>query len=226
MRIERIDENTVKCFVSNEELKKNNLDYQDFLTQTDKAKQLVKQIMRRAEEEVGYKPPQIAFDMQIMVLPDCGLVLTLSEKGPAFEKGNPIADCISDLKKMFEKFKADSAKPVSAEQQTEEKQPILPEGKPETALIVFDSLAKVMDYAEIMPPLLRVDSSLYKKDEMFYLLISKGRAAYDRFSRACIQALEFGALYAADESRIMAIKEHAELLIPEKAIRLLGKKSK
>lgn len=226
MRIERIDENTVKCFVSNEELKKNHLDYQDFLTQTDKAKQLVKQIMRRAEEEVGYKPPQIAFDMQIMVLPDCGLVLTLSEKEPGFEKGNPIADCISDIKKMFEKFKNESANHAPEHKNTDGAQTLIPDTKPENALIMFDSLAKVMDYAALMPASLRVESSLFKKEDMFYLLISKGGASYERFSRACLQSLEFGALYAAEESRILAVKEHAELLIPEKAIRHLGKQGK
>ena len=82
MKIERIDDKTVKCFLSNEELEEYDIDYKDFVTRSDKAKEVVQEIIEQAEEEVGYKPPKYAFDLQIMMLPDEGLVLVLSEKEP------------------------------------------------------------------------------------------------------------------------------------------------
>ena len=81
MKIERIDDKTVKCFLSNEELEEYEIDYKDFVTRSDKAKEVVQEIIEQAEEEVGYKPPKYAFDLQIMMLPDEGLVLVFSEKG-------------------------------------------------------------------------------------------------------------------------------------------------
>ena len=39
MKIERIDDKTVKCFLSNEELEEYEIDYKDFVTRSDKAKQ-------------------------------------------------------------------------------------------------------------------------------------------------------------------------------------------
>ena len=78
MKIERIDDKTVKCFLSNEELEEYDIDYKDFVTRSDKAKEVVQEIIEQAEEEVGYKPPKYAFDLQIMMLPDEGLVLVLS----------------------------------------------------------------------------------------------------------------------------------------------------
>ena len=86
MKIERIDDKTVKCFLSNEELEEYDIDYKDFVTRSDKAKEVVQEIIEQAEEEVGYRPPKYAFDLQIMMLPDEGLVLVFSEKEPLENK--------------------------------------------------------------------------------------------------------------------------------------------
>ena len=82
MKIERVDEKTVKCFLTNEELEEYEIDYRDFVMRSDKAREVVQEIMEQASEEVGYKPPRFAFDLQIMMVPDQGLLLTFSEKDP------------------------------------------------------------------------------------------------------------------------------------------------
>ena len=51
MKIERIDDKTVKCFLSNEELEEYEIDYKDFVTRSDKAKEVVQEIIEQAEEE-------------------------------------------------------------------------------------------------------------------------------------------------------------------------------
>ena len=52
MKIERIDDKTVKCFLSNEELEEYDIDYKDFVTRSDKAKEVVQEIIEQAEEDV------------------------------------------------------------------------------------------------------------------------------------------------------------------------------
>ena len=54
MRIERIDDKTVKCYLSSEELEEYEITYKDFVTRSDKAKEMVAQIIAQAVEEVGY----------------------------------------------------------------------------------------------------------------------------------------------------------------------------
>ena len=98
MKIERIDDKTVKCFLSNEELEEYEIDYKDFVTRSDKAKEVVQEIIEQAEEEVGYKPPKYAFDLQIMMLPDEGLVLVFSEKEPLENKNG--AQLLQALQEM------------------------------------------------------------------------------------------------------------------------------
>ena len=50
MRIERVDDKTVKCFISNEELEEYDIDYKDFIMRSDKAKEVVQEII---EQEIG-----------------------------------------------------------------------------------------------------------------------------------------------------------------------------
>ena len=205
MKIERIDDKTVKCFLSNEELEEYDIDYKDFVTRSDKAKEVVQEIIEQAEEEVGYKPPKYAFDLQIMMLPDEGLVLVLSEKEPLENKsGAQLLQALQEMKRVFEEKKAAEAQ------------------KPQFAIFAFRNIGRVIEYAAVLPTNLRIDSTLYRmEDGTCYAYVRKGGASYERYSRACIQAMEFAALYAADEQKLRYLEEHGECLIREKALKKL-----
>ena len=58
-------------------------------------------------------------------------------------------------------------------------------------------------------------------DGTYYLYLQKGSAAYERYSRACIQALEFGRIYGTEEALLLPIEEHGGCLIREKAVQKL-----
>ena len=49
MRIERVDEKTIKCFLSNEELEQYEIDYKDFVMRSDKARAVVQEIISQAK---------------------------------------------------------------------------------------------------------------------------------------------------------------------------------
>ena len=53
MKIERIDDKTVKCFLSNEELEEYDIDYKDFVTRSDKAKEVVQEIIEGSPGKTG-----------------------------------------------------------------------------------------------------------------------------------------------------------------------------
>ncbi len=234
MRIERVDDKTVKCFLSNEELEEYDIDYKDFIMRSEKAKEVVQEIIEQAEEEVGYKPPKFAFDLQIMMMPDQGMVLTFSEKDPAdFKEGEQILECLRDMKQMLQQSKEklgisggsgnsqgkEDAKRANAQAQGAAAL------RPEEAVFAFDKISTVMEYAGVIPANLRVQSALYCMNEVFYLHLKKGGASYERYSRACIQAMEFAGLYGAEEDRLLYLREHGECLIEEHALKKLRVKS-
>lgn len=234
MRIERVDDKTVKCFLSNEELEEYDIDYKDFILRSDKAREIVQEIIEQAEELVGYKPPKFAFDLQIMMLPDQGLILTFSERDPEIKEGDQFIECLREMKRILQRTReklgqagnADTGEAVAEAgadgtpvegKATGNQQ----ENRPGFAVFAFSGIGKVMEYAAVLPSNLQVESALYEMNGLYYLYLLKGRASYERYSRACIQALEFSALYAANEDQTLQLKEHGECLIAEKAVKKL-----
>lgn len=240
MRIERVDDKTVKCFLSNEELEEYDIDYKDFILRSDKAREIVQEIIEQAEEEVGYKPPKFAFDLQIMMLPDQGLILTFSDRDPDIRESDQFIECLKEMKKILERTRekigaapsGDKGNSESASQDTENtpSDPSANQGKtkqaqqavrPSFAVFVFSGIGRIMEYAAMLPSNLLVDSKLYEMNGLYYLYLLKGHASYERYSRACVQAMEFSSLYAADQAQVLHLEEHGQCLIPEKAIRKL-----
>ncbi len=234
MKIERVDEKTVKCFLSNEDLEEYDIDYKDFIMRSDKAREVVQDIIEQAREEVGYKPPQFAFDLQIMLLPDQGLILTFSDRDPEGKESDQFIECLKEMKRILQRTREKlsiNGNSASGEQEGNAAQEIPEEGKapgqnqqaerPGFAVFVFSGIGRIMEYAAVLPTKLMVDSRLYEMDGLYYLYLLKGRASYERYSRACVQAMEFGSLYAADESQVAGLEEHGQCLISEKALKKL-----
>lgn len=237
MKIERVDDKTVKCYISNEELEEYEIDYKDFIMRSEKAKEIVQEIMEQAQEEVGYTPPKFAFDLQIMMVPDQGLVLTFSEKDPLDAKeGEQILECLKEMKKVLQKSREElgnakaelgnvkeqlAAKAGGAqagdEKTSKDKAP--EKVRPDFAVFAFRNAGRVMEYASVLPKNLRVKSALYVMDGVYYIHLQKGGASYERYSRACVQALEFAGLFAAEQERVEYLKEHGECLIEEQALK-------
>lgn len=218
MRIERVDDKTVKCYLSHEELEEYDIDYKDFIMRSEKAKEVVQDIIEQAEEEVGYKPPKFAFDLQIMMLPDEGMVLTFSEKEPTdFKEGEQILECLRDMKEILQQAKASAPVTAEGKQKIQEEAP----KRPEEVVFAFDKIGSVMNYAGILPANLRVHSTLYFMEDVYYLHMQKGNASYERYSRACVQALEFASLYTAEEGKLRHLREHGECIIAEQALKKL-----
>ncbi len=235
MHIERVDDKTVKCFLSNEELEEYEIDYKDFVLRSDKAKQMVHDIIEQAMEQVGYKPPKFAFDMQIMMLPDQGLLLTFSESDSVnIPNAQQILEYLNDMKQTLQRTKeqlgiavnggaAGNIQAAEARDAQANKGQIkqAQNARPGHAIFMFESIRQVMAFAAAIPGNLRVKSTLYEMDDLFYLYLQRGSASYERYSRLCIQALEFGQLYGADEIQLLPMKEHGECLIAEKALQKL-----
>ncbi|MDE7222182.1 MAG: adaptor protein MecA [Acetatifactor sp.] len=245
MKIERVDEKTVKCFISNEELEEYDISYKDFMMRSDKARDIVEEIMAQAVEEVDYKPPQYAFDLQIMMMPDKGMVLTFTERTPEDVKGG--MDFMHYLREMRRILKerlgldaptiagllaqavvmaatgGDAAAQESVGQNSASEEASVHNAQPEVqkphfAIFSFAGLRQLCGYARALPRNLRVVSRLYRDRDIYYLYLERGSASYERYSRASIQALEFGELYAATEDKLVYLEEHGECLIDEKAL--------
>lgn len=236
MKIERVDEKTVKCFLSNEELEEYDISYKDFVMRSEKAREIVEVIMAQAVEEVDYKPPHFAFDLQIMLLPDQGMILTFTERTPEdLKNGANLINYLREMRRILkEKLGMDGsaiagllaqavmtaaagqAGSQEGEELAQKEQQDMQ--RPRFAIFCFPSMRSLCEYARVLPRNLRVVSRLYRDGGTYYLYLERGGASYERYSRASVQALEFGELYAATEDKLAYLEEHGECLLAEKAL--------
>lgn len=193
---------------------------------------MVQEIIEQAEEEVGYKPPKYAFDLQIMMLPDEGLVLVFPRKNRwRIKRCTAVAGFAGNETGLRgeegrdRRYAGKTGEGRNGEQCRENKKAkgkAEEAAKPQFAIFAFRNIGRVIEYAAVLPANLRINSTLYRmEDGTCYVYVQKGGASYERYSRACIQAMEFAALYAADEQKIRYLEEHGECLIREKALKKL-----
>ena len=240
MKIERIDDKTIKCYLTKDELAYYKVDYSDFISRSENAQRLLREIIEQAKSEVGYQPPKIAFEMQIMMVPEQGMVLTFSEKDPAMGvDADKISGFIDTLKQLLEHVQSEQggitgplgalpglgqgglalptpqASMAPAEMGSGEHNPAMDVNE---AVFMFNFLSDFIEYAQGLPRGIRIESTLYKMGESFFLHIGRGGASYDRFSRSCVQALEFSQLYSAGPGCDETLREHGEVMIASKAV--------
>ncbi|WP_312370925.1 adaptor protein MecA [Lachnoclostridium sp.] len=81
MEFKRIDDETVRCIINEDDMKEYNIEIDDFLKNKGKIQEFLHKIVEMAVDEVGYNPKNGLLAMQVMPLPRNRLAITFSEKG-------------------------------------------------------------------------------------------------------------------------------------------------
>ena len=79
MEFKRINKDTVTCIITEDDMDEQGIKLEDLFEKKKEAMEFLHEVMRKAEEEVDYKPTGSFMPMQITVLPDHSISLTLSE---------------------------------------------------------------------------------------------------------------------------------------------------
>lgn len=83
MEFRRINKDTVTCIITEDDMDEQGIKLEDLFEKKKEAMDFLHEVMRKAEEEVDYKPTGSFMPMQITVLPDHSISLTLSENASA-----------------------------------------------------------------------------------------------------------------------------------------------
>ena len=83
MEFKRINKDTVTCIITEDDMFEQGIKLEDLFEKKKEAMDFLHEVMKKAEEEVDYKPTGSFMPMQITVLPDHSIYLTLSENASA-----------------------------------------------------------------------------------------------------------------------------------------------
>lgn len=228
MKFKRINIDTVRCLISQDELTANGLEVENFLQNDSKAEAFLRKVISMAEEEVGYKVKGGNISIQVSVLPENVVALTFSEK-----QDKNMANILENLKSVVENL----SKNVNADENKEEageteSPPHLRSAEWEDEIpgfshtdcqIMFSSLDKIEQYCKSIFLELPVESSIYRlRRELSYFLLLKKEPMDDKqYCKLLSAALEFAdSVYAHNAVRAY-ILEHGECIIEERAIQMM-----
>ena len=217
MKYKKINEATVQCIISEEDMEEYGLTLSDIFERNEKGEGFLRDVVERAHDEVGYRLHGDNIAMQITPIRDEGLVITFSDEGLA-----GFQNMLEHIKEVLSGLDPESIKEASRALVQKEAQAA--NRLEETCrLFVFASMNHVMRYCGAIPTELSVKSHLYKLKDTYYLVIEKQRLSKKNFNKISAEAVEFAKLAAPSEEKLLYLEEHGECLIRDKAVRELRK---
>ena len=253
MKFKMIDEYTVRCVLTEDDMIENDIELEDFFHNREKVHNLLEVIMDKAKNEVGYELNEDVLSMQIMPLPRNGLAITISGKndndvidimGKVNELASITGDDLEDSDKDSNEDSDEDNDGISRDTESlndlglidteklikkaaQKNERAIDGTNPKNGIKIFRfaSLNEVEAFCMTMQRPKYVLSHLYKNNiqNCYYLVIEQGRFTIKTFNMVCVMATEFSDLISHQSLSMVFIREHCELFISKKAIAVMRK---
>lgn len=217
MKYKKINEATIQCIISEEDMEEYGLTLSDIFERNEKGEGFLRDVVERAHDEVGYRLNGDNIAMQITPIRDEGLVITFSDEGLA-----GFQNVLEHIKEVLSGLDAESIREAARALTDKEaqKQSSLED---RCRMFVFASMNHLTRYCASIPTEFSVRSHLYKLNDTYYLVLEKQRLSKKNFNKISAQAVEFAKLVAPSEEKLLYLEEHGECLIKDRAVSGLRK---
>ena len=234
MKIEKIDDNSIKCTLSSLDLSSRNLNLRDMTYGSQAAKRLFNEMMQKAKEEVEFSIENTPLMIEAIPLQGGAVQLIISK-----------VDDPEELDTRFSKFSAagsgqngwiselatqilEGAQGLMKQLKETEEEPGVAEEKKESGdegirLYRFRTLDRVIDAAKAVSYCDLGANSLYKAEDKkgYYVSLHSKGDDIDSLNRAANLLLEYGERVNGGSATEAYYKEHMEQLIQENALQKL-----
>lgn len=215
MRFKRISTDTVRCIITQDELQENGLAMDDFLSNDGRTEDFLRKIIALAEQETGFKVQGGPMTIQVAVLPENTLALTLSEK-----QGGNLMELLEGLRSAMSNL----SEAVNEKTRQKSDQPPIAIEKKDGYLLEFSDIGSLQAFCMGLAPDIeekqQMDSELYrlKEEGIYCLILQRGEMDAKEICRVMAASLEFVDAVSAEESQLAYIREHGACIVPERAI--------
>ncbi len=247
VKFRRIDENTIRCIITEEDMQEYNVEINDFFRDRQKVNEFLHAVVERAAEEIGYEVQHGMLSMQLVPLPKNQLAITFSDKPEVGLKDmlEQVKNHLGDLGELLPTDLMDQMPELSEDEANEIFESLMeecdklqdsedfvsekskkPAVKLETsqifAVMEFPSLKDVEKYVTTISYHGAIRSDLYKEtDGTYSLVIEKARMAINKYTSLCEAAKEYCTKIDYNPARVNFLKEHALCMIEKKAFKVL-----
>ena len=220
MKIERLNENQIRCTLTGLDLSMRNLRLGELAYGSDKVKRLFQEMIQKAHSELGFELEGMPVMIEAMPLSDDSVTVVITkmeepeEVDTRFSRFTPegddfnIFDISSDIEGTTALEGAGSIEDRGA-----------------IRVFEFDNLDAIGDAAAAIGSSYVGDSVLYKnpQDKKYYLLLDGTGCDEIIFASTCNILAEYGRSVHNNYSSKAYFKEHYDLIIDTKALEVLSR---
>lgn len=211
MKFKRVDQKTVRCIISEQEIIERGLKIEDLLRNGDKVQEFLNEVVDLAEAETGFKLTSGIQAVQAAFLPNRDIVFTFSDSPEGFD----FDKTMEQWRDLFAESKIGSVKKKDDKEITIEDETDL------YITIGFDKISKAGQLSKHIPFNLLTESSLYRLDDVYYLsVIVKNISLEDRKTMFAVVS-EYTKEFSKAKARVFFIKEHGESILEKNAVDIL-----
>ncbi|MCD8089332.1 MAG: adaptor protein MecA [Clostridiales bacterium] len=213
--MEKISENQVKFTLSEKDLKLRNINVADLTYESEKTRQLFKEMLYEAEESCNFKPENTPLMIEAMPQGD-GIMIIISkvDKSAGLRNG---FDFLPDSKTAG-RFKMNGYIDI---RETPEKN--LPPSNVKIYVYSFDSMDSAAEGSKRIEADFNGESSLFKVSDTYCLLLQRKMPSNDLdFDNIETVLGEYGMKKASTPLSAAALREHGELIIKSDAVSILS----
>lgn len=246
MKIERINENQIRCTLSSFDLSVRDLNLGELAYGSEKAKKLFREMIQKASNEVGFEAEDIPLMVEAIPLSNESIMLIITkiedpeELDTRFSKFSPMAEEEESLSSLASEllegadgilglFTSKTAgeaapSPLSAAAGLKNVETTASDGQPSVRFFTFDNLDQVCHAARIAGQVFDGANTLYKnpKNNRYYLVIREPEEDNDSFKRICNLLSEYGSTLKADPAAEAYYQEHYEIIVKDRALQTLS----
>lgn len=239
MKIERINDNQIRCTLNSSDLSSRNLNLGELAYGSEKARGLFREMIQKASNEVGFEAEDIPLMVEAIPLSNESVMLVITkiedpeELDTRFSRFSPMADdsssYLSDLANEFlegaddllKLFGTDSEQSISLDDVSK----MEPQNERSSVRIyTFSSLDSISDAARAIGDGYDGINTLYKKPgtNQYFLVVTSLGCESSAFSRVCNILSEYGAKLRHEYASEAYYDEHYERIVDKKALQVLA----
>lgn len=228
MEYKRIDENTIRCIVTEEDMESFGLNLDEFLSHSGRSDEFLQYIVSEARDELGYQNDKGIVSMRLEVLSDRRISLTfgsgdekqIREQVLKYLKELAESRIAQEIGRLFD-HKQKEALPAKEEQ--DQAEAAKEEKKEAYRMYCFTSIGDVMSYCRAVGLKQPIRSHLYKEKDNYYLIVERYRISDYHFNLLTAVAFDYAKVLVDSDHLYDHLREHGELLIADRAIGNLRK---
>ena len=253
MKIEKINENQIRCTLNQGDLQERQLSLPELAYGTEKARRLFQEMLQRAMTEVGFDADDFPLMIEAIPLSSEGIMLIITKIddpeeldtrfakfAPLFEEElGPDAEWESDelpgpadaediLEALSNLLAAHTGQAPTAGSEvisgTDDDKEAGPANLARTFL--FRSLDEIMEAAVVLAPVYHGENTLYRNPQTgdYCLVAHKSDHTPEEFNRICNVLIEYADRLRGDGGAGLYFEEHFEPIVRDTAIQSLGMK--